>query len=113
MAIGSVTVERFDGGAVVVAAGEHDLSTVEEFERGLAEAGERGCSVIADLAEATFIDSTIAGSLLRCARDQALAVVVAPPGGEPRRVLDLLGFGAVAPVTDTRDDALRGLRESA
>ena len=113
MAFGSITVERVDGESVVVATGEQDLSTVDAFERALAEACEHGGSVIVDLSESTFIDSSIAGSLLRYARDAALATVVAPPGAEPRRLLDLLGFAEVAPLAGSRDDALRALRESA
>ena len=113
MAFGSITVERVDGESVVVATGEQDLSTVDDLERALAEACEHGGSVIVDLSESTFIDSSIAGSLLRYARDAALATVVAPPGAEPRRLLDLLGFSKVTPVAASLDDALRALRESA
>jgi anti-anti-sigma factor len=113
MALGSIRVQRVDGGAIVVATGEQDLSTVVEFERALAEACEHGCSVIVDLSGSTFIDSTIAGSLIRYARGEALSTVVAPSGAEPRRVLDLLGFGEVVSLVGSRDDALRALRESA
>jgi anti-sigma B factor antagonist len=105
MVCGSVTVVRSDGGSLVVVVGEHDLSTIAEIRRALSEVSDRG-SVIVDLSATTFIDSSVVGAMLEFARASGPLAVVAPLGCEPRRVLDLVRFDAIAPVVASRDDAV-------
>ena len=106
---GALSVDRLVGGVWLLAAsGEHDLATLGALERALAEVRRGGTKAVVDLSEATFIDSTIIGELVRHARSEGeQLVVVAPPGTRPRQVLDIVCFEEMVPVFDTRDAALR------
>jgi anti-sigma B factor antagonist len=63
----SVTAAELDGNAFVVsAAGEADMYTAPRLEHSLEGVlALGGTSVVLDLAEVTFIDSTVLGVLLR------------------------------------------------
>lgn len=96
---------------VVMLCGEHDLASKPDLVAALD--GLESADVVVDLAEATFIDSSIAGELVKRIlapgdRSGRLAVT-APPGGFPHRVLSILGLEVVLPVYESRDDAIRGL----
>jgi anti-anti-sigma factor len=86
-----------DGERVVVAAqGELDLLTVPAVEREVRELRARGfTSIVLDLRELTFIDSTGLGLLLRLdaeAGDARLAFAIVEGDGPVRRVLRLSGL---------------------
>ena len=84
--------------AVVRLHGEHDITTAAAMERSAGERLSVCDRLVVDLAEATFIDSSVVNALARLARQaRSRGVrfqVVAPSGSHPRRVLDLMGLDA-------------------
>ena len=67
--------------------------------------------LVLDLTDVTFLDSSGVQLVDRLARARAGGGfrVVAPPGGRPRRVLDIVGFGDGL-IADNLDQALTQLR---
>ena len=115
---GTVTVDRVGPSTWVVALhGEHDLTTTDHVRAELDAIFAQGTSVVVDFSDASFIESAVVRELLNAqhrverAPTEHLAVV-APPGGFPRRVLDLLDVGQVVDIFPSRDAALRGLPDS-
>jgi len=110
---GSVTVDR-DGASTWIVAlhGEHDIATTDQLRAELDAIFAHGTIVVVDFSDATFIGSAVVGELLR-AQDRVdrdpteHLVIVAPPDGEPRRVLDLLDLGRVVEIFPSRDAAFR------
>jgi anti-sigma B factor antagonist len=97
---------------VVELVGEHDLATAPDLEQALAEVEAHGTSVIVDLSETTFIDSTILGVLVTFAeKPQERVALVAPPGTAPRRVIDVVGMQSRFSIYDARADAAAALQE--
>jgi anti-anti-sigma factor len=96
---------------VVRVRGDHDLSNSSEIDAALAAAFEGGSRIVVDLTEATFIDSSVLGILAQ-AHDRAMRTpdhqlaVVAPPGGMPRRVLELTGLDTRMKLFDSTDAAI-------
>lgn len=106
---GEITRQELSESAWLVAlAGEHDLSTAPEVRRAIDAAARPGSTVILDLSATTFIDSSVIGEIVDGVRDGEL-VVVAVPGTEPRRVLDIVGAGTVVTLVDDREGALAHL----
>lgn len=105
----SVTTERRDGTAVIALAGEVDLYTAPEFKQELVRAIEEGAqSVVVDMTDTTFIDSTTLGVLvggLKRLRPSGgrLALVITDPN--IRKVFDITGLDRVFPIHETRDEA--------
>ena len=108
--VGTVETERLgDSLWVLKLAGEHDLSTAAAIDDALRRIAECGTTVVVDLAQTSFIDSTVIGSLVRHAdRDETL-LLVAPAAGRPRKVLDLVGMTSRMQAFETRDEALRAV----
>jgi len=113
---GSIRVER-KGSApwVLELHGEHDLSTVEAIHAQLAPIADRGEAAVVDLSQVTFIDSAVLTELVvsRRGQDGARLALVAPPGGFPARVLDLLQLDRVIAVYESRDEALASFEPAA
>ena len=88
----SVTVDH--DRAVVVLRGEHETYSAERLARRLDALVDGGISVSVDLREATFIDSTVVGTLLaakRRADTRSLAFVLVlgdDTGWAVRRILE-------------------------
>ncbi len=115
---GTVTVDRVGPSTWIVGLqGEHDLTTTDHVRAELDAIFAQGTTVVIDFSDATFIESAVVRELLH-AQDRVdqtpteHLVVVAPPDGFPRRVLDLLDVGQVVEILPSRDDALRGLPDS-
>jgi anti-anti-sigma factor len=70
-----VTEQAGEAVLVVVARGEHDLSTVDALREEINAAFELGSGIIADLSAVTFIDARTLGALL-----EAHAHAEASPG---------------------------------
>jgi len=95
------------GVKVLALEGEHDIYTAPKLRDKLSGLVDAGPSLIVDLSETTFVDSSILGALLN-ARQQAIeagtgfAVCVAP-AAEPavRRVFELTGLTDTLPVLDS------------
>lgn len=95
---------------LVTLTGEHDMATAPQLQEALAEIERHGTDVIVDLSGTTFVDSTIVGVLVQHNGDGERISVVAPPGGVPRRVLDIVRLDPVVSVHDTREAALRAMQ---
>jgi anti-sigma B factor antagonist len=105
--LGTVEIERLgDSLWVLQLAGEHDLSTVPTIDAACERIAETGTTVVADLSEASFIDSTVIRALLRLVERGENLLLVAPTRGAVRRTLDLTGVSALLPVFGTCAAAL-------
>lgn len=105
-------MERVDAPAgilLLVMAGEIDLATSGQFRGVVDEALAEGIALVADMAEVTFMDSTMLRELLRAHRDLETAgrhFVLAAPQAPVRRLLDLTGTARLFRATATRAEAL-------
>jgi anti-sigma B factor antagonist len=101
-------IERKNGSAVVRLVGEIDLYNAEEVAGALAElAGEHHGRVVVDLSEVEFVDSTALGTLIEARKQLGDgALVLAAPGQEVRRALEVAGLIDHFPVRNTVDAAL-------
>jgi len=114
----SVTIERFASRAAIVrVTGEADLALAPALGGAIAgeiAAGRRRIAI--DLSAATFIDCSTVGTLLDALvplRDDGdAAVVLAGATGPVKRVLDLLGVGAVLEMVPQLTWAAHPLRPS-
>jgi anti-sigma B factor antagonist len=94
--------------------GEHDLSTVPQLENALDEVFSQGTTIVIDLSETTFVDSSVIGALIDAqVRANGNAgeelVVVAPPGSRAAEVIELAGVRPVLRVYNSRADAENAL----
>lgn len=105
-----VTVQQEDGATVVRAVGEIDVSTAPELRARLHELDE-SATVVVDLSEVTFLDSTglgvLVATLKRIRESEAggdLRLVVTRP--QVSKVLDVTGLATVFSVFPSLDAAL-------
>jgi anti-sigma B factor antagonist len=108
-----------DGVRVIAVRGELDLSTAPDLERPLEEAVSAGdASVLIDLTECEFIDSTGIALIVRAWQrlDRAAngdgkgRVVICSDNDQVRRVLEITGLELSIPIHSSRDQALAALR---
>jgi anti-anti-sigma factor len=108
-----------DGVRVVTVRGELDLSTASDLERPLEEAISPGdASVLIDLSECEFIDSTGIALIVRAWQrldhgaegNGHCRVVICSDNDQVRRVLEITGLELSIPIHSTRDEALAALR---
>ena len=108
--LGTVEIERLgDSLWVLQLAGEHDLSTAPAIEVASERIAETGTTVVADLSEASFIDSTVIRTLLRSMERGENLLLVVPRPGAVKRALDLTGVSKRLPLFRTRAEALRAV----
>ena len=103
-------VERRNGDVVVRLVGEIDLYNAAEVGAALEQiAKDRPARVVVDLTEVEFVDSTALGTLIE-ARKRLVngSLVLASPGRDVRRALEVAGLLDHFPVRDSVDDALAG-----
>jgi anti-anti-sigma factor len=98
----------------VAAPGERDLADVPALRDALDEIYAVGSTIMLDLSDTTFVDSSIIGVIVYAAErsresEEHGLVVVAPPGGHPRRVLDIVRAGLVVTVVDDLETALNSV----
>lgn len=98
---GEVIVDRVDGAWVLTLRGEHDLSTKPSLREELEWALARGSTVIVDLSQVTFIDSTVLRGLIfghdaAVKHNEHTVVVVAPRRGPRCTQLSACPHGMVA-----------------
>jgi anti-anti-sigma factor len=97
--------------------GELDLSTAPELEAPLDEALESGeGSVLIDLSECEFIDSTGIALIVRAwqrlkSGDNGRTLVICSHNDQVRRVLEITGLELSIPVHMTRDEALAAIKD--
>jgi len=112
--LGELIVEKSPEAWILALRDEHDLSTRDTLVAELDAVFAHGTRVVVDMAETTFADSSILNALFDGYRraqeksDDAL-VVVALPGSTAKRILDLVGFGEIVPVYDSRIQALEAI----
>ncbi len=102
-------IRRESGAVVVGLAGELDLYNANDVREALlAVCGEEPARLIVDLAEVTFIDSTALGVLIevRSRMPNRRAFLLAAPGMETTRALEISGLDKHFAVHDTVDQAI-------
>jgi anti-anti-sigma factor len=100
-------VERHNGGMVVRLGGELDLYNVGEVRTALARAAEQAPErLVIDLGAVDFLDSTALGALVEAGRGSEIRMLLAAPGPEVRRALEVSGLTSHFDVRDSVDDAL-------
>ena len=114
MDVGEVIVDRVEGAWVLTLRGEHDLSTTPSLRDELDRALGGGSTVIVDLSDVAFIDSTVLRALVyghdeAVKQEQHTVAIVAPDGGLARRLLDMTGLSTLLPMYESRGEALTAL----
>ncbi len=101
-------VERRNGAMVVRLAGELDLYNVGEVSIALAQAAQQASErLVVDLGEVDFVDSTALGALVEAGKElDDTKLVLAAPGPDVRRALEVSGLASHFDVRDSVDDAL-------
>jgi anti-anti-sigma factor len=109
-----------DGVRVIAVRGELDLSTAPDLESPLEEAISSGdASVLIDLSECEFIDSTGIALIVRAWQrlDRSAGsegegrVVICCANDQVRRVLEITGIELSIPIHSGKDEALAALRD--
>jgi anti-anti-sigma factor len=112
-----VTTEKIETGIQVISVrGELDLGTAPRLEENLtaARAGE-GISVLIDLSDCEFIDSSGVSLIVRCWRDLETKegdeqLVLCCPKNQVKRLLKITGVEGSISIHDEIAEALRELR---
>jgi anti-sigma B factor antagonist len=102
-------VERHGDACVVKLGGELDLYNAQQVREALAEAAAAAPQrVVVDLGEVEFIDSTALGVLIeaRTRLNNRRAFLLAAPGLETRRALEISGLDRHFTVHDSVSEAL-------
>ena len=92
-----------------------DVYTITRWEERVESAGRKSGTVVLDLTLVPFIDSAGVRALFRWAvaaeRVGIDLIVVAPPDGSVRRLLEILEIEMVAPLYDSRRKAVQACEE--
>src|ERR671933_250696 len=102
-------IEKNNGSCVIRLAGELDLYNADAVRQALFDAAsECPDRLVVDLSEVEFIDSTALGVLIeaRTKLENRKAFLLAAPGLETRRALQISGLDRHFTVHDTVPDAL-------
>jgi anti-anti-sigma factor len=111
-----VEVGSLDSGVRTISVrGELDLSTAPALEGPLEEALGGEGSVLVDLSECEFIDSTGIALLVRAwqrleSDGNGRGLVICSHSDQVRRVLEITGLELSIPVHGTRDEALAAIK---
>jgi len=113
----SVTLAPRDPPAAVVAlVGEHDAYSAGRLEGELAVLLDEGRSIVVDLRDTEFVDSTTLAAMLGARRDAeglGLGFTLVLPRRDytqVTRLLDLKGLASTFAICDTLDDGLNSAR---
>lgn len=104
-----LSVDTVGDACVVRLGGELDLYNAAQVRSALADACAQGPErIVVDLGEVDFIDSTALGVLIetRTKLDNRDGLLLAAPGLETRRALEISGLDRLFTVHDTVPDAL-------
>jgi anti-sigma B factor antagonist len=101
-------IDRRDGATVVRLQGELDLYNAQRVRDALFDCcSETPQRLVIDLADVRFIDSTALGVLIEAStRLDGAGLVIAAPGFETRRALEISGLARHFTVADSLADAL-------
>jgi anti-sigma B factor antagonist len=108
----TIRVRRDRGYAIVAVAGEVDIATVTQLRESLFELAASGRTLVVDLDQVSFIDSSGLAALVGAARradahGARLRVVCARP--QTRQLFRLTGLDSQVPLARTLDGALESL----
>jgi anti-sigma B factor antagonist len=106
-----IKTEKLDGDAYVIAlAGEVDLYTAPEFKETLLEAiGDGAKTIVVDLTDTTFIDSTTLGVLVggvKRLRPEGGQLLLVCSDQNIMKIFEITGLDKVFPIHATRSEAL-------
>jgi anti-anti-sigma factor len=116
---GTLDIQTAPGVVVLLLRGEHDLSTQPRLRATIDEALAAGMSVVIDLSEVEFIDSSVLAMILHGhkratngdgGRGQGLAVVASPGAHFVARMLSLLHIEDHVAVHRSQDSAVVSLQ---
>jgi anti-sigma B factor antagonist len=113
----AVVSETLEGGVrVLTVRGELDMGTAPELERELEGAlAEPGVSIVLDLCDCEFIDSTgialIVRAWQRLDEAEGRGLVLCSSNHQVRRLLKITGVEGSIPMHESRDAALAELRD--
>lgn len=101
-------VEQRDGAVVLRLGGELDLYNADEVRTALAAAIDGGAArIVVDLSAVEFVDSTALSVLVEARSTLGEnGLLLAAPGIEARRTLEVSGLDRHLPVHDSVDSAL-------
>jgi anti-anti-sigma factor len=118
MTMAEIRVLRDGSVDVIRPTGEYDLSNVDELNEALrASLSDETSSCLLDLAEVTFMDSSVIHTLVRWCNDvqlserEALAIVSGGDETPASRLLDAVGIRSRLPVFTTGHNAMTALLE--
>src|SRR3954454_8865277 len=99
---------------IVTLSGEHDIVDAGEVEQAMASVFDAGSTLVLDLTDSTFIDSTIMNAILAAHETAERSgahkmAVIAPRDSHPRRVLDI-GLDGYIDVYDDLPAALAAVQ---
>jgi anti-anti-sigma factor len=100
---GSISLEDREDTVVVHLVGEHDISTMPAIAGAVSAATARSPRVLIDLSDATFLDSSVLGLVLRSGDS---CVVIAGDGSLAARRIALLGIGHLLRVGSSFEEAM-------
>ena len=108
------TEQASEGVVTIHVIGELDLGTQEQLREPLLEAAQANNSVIVDLSECEFIDSSGIRALLvgreALSGNGAAQLAVAGPQPQVQRVLEMTGLSEAVPVHESVEKALESFR---
>ena len=110
---GSVRVDQVGESLWIVELhGEHDISTVASLRGELTPLFAPGATVVVDLTETSFIDSSVLSELIVAQRglddrEHTRLALVAPRGRFPARVIDMVDAARLFAIFERRADAIR------
>ena len=111
------TEQLGDGTSLISLAGEVDLYTAPEFKQQLLEViGQGAKTVLVDLTDTTFIDSTTLGVLVggvKRLRPNGGQLVLVCDDRNITKIFEITGLDRVFTIYPTREDALAKLGDSA
>ncbi|HEX5246899.1 MAG TPA: STAS domain-containing protein [Gaiellaceae bacterium] len=102
-------IDRLDGGVVVRLVGELDLYNAHQVREALLTcSSENPARLVVDLGEVQFVDSTALGVFVeaRSRMEDKQTFVLAAPGPETRRALEVSGLDRHFNVRESVDEAL-------
>jgi anti-sigma B factor antagonist len=105
----TIEVRRERDHAIVAAAGEIDIATVAELRERLFELADDGQSIVVDLSQVNFVDSTGLGALVGASKRTAAhgaTLLVAGARPQIRQLFRMTGLEGQVPLARTLDEAL-------
>jgi anti-sigma B factor antagonist len=106
-----VRVEPLDDASLVRVAGEIDVCTIVKLRRELDAARDEGVTVLLDLSDVTFIDSTGLHLLLEASRDSAgseWGFFILRPSHVVQRLIAVSGTGDLLTLVDPAAERVLG-----